>query len=146
MHGIVAFTSDMNELAGWLRTSFPGIYIVSIEIGNDFDDSFLWSLDKQVEHFCTRIRNDIHLQQARFHQLVTKYAYEKFIQDRISIANYWHNPTQLNKYISQCHFLPDINNERETHNKIYCTNMLKLNAFVITYLDLDEIIVPKQSG
>ncbi|CAF4312771.1 unnamed protein product [Rotaria sordida] len=28
MHGIVAFTSDMNELAGWLRTSFPGIYIV----------------------------------------------------------------------------------------------------------------------
>ncbi|CAF1198194.1 unnamed protein product [Rotaria sordida] len=63
MHGIVAFTSDMNELAGWLRTSFPGIYIVSIEIGNNFDDSFLWSLDKQVEHFCTRICNDIHLQQ-----------------------------------------------------------------------------------
>ncbi|CAF3696652.1 unnamed protein product [Rotaria sordida] len=63
MHGIVAFTSDMNELAGWLQTSFPGIYIVSIEIGNNFDDSFLWSLDKQVEHFCTRICNDIHLQQ-----------------------------------------------------------------------------------
>ncbi|CAF1420969.1 unnamed protein product [Rotaria sordida] len=83
---------------------------------------------------------------ARFHQLITKYAYEKFIQDRISIANYWHNPTQLYRYIYQCHFLPDINNERETHNKIYCTNMLKLNAFVITYLDLDEIIIPEQSG
>ncbi|CAF3966786.1 unnamed protein product [Rotaria sordida] len=50
------------------------------------------------------------------------------------------------KGLCVCHFLPDINNERETHNKIYCTNMLKLNAFVITYLDLDEIIIPKQSG
>ncbi|CAF1147025.1 unnamed protein product [Rotaria sp. Silwood1] len=194
MHGIVAPASDMNEIADWLRTSFSGIYVVSIEIGNGFEDSFLWSLDKQVEHFCTTIRSDVHLQQGfnmlgfsqgslivrgavercsfpvynlitlsglhqgvfgipyilkfptRFRQLITKYAYEKLIQDRISIANYWRDPTQLNKYISQCHFLPDINNERETLNETYRINMLKLNAFVMTYSDIDEIVTPRESG
>ncbi|CAF2498272.1 unnamed protein product [Rotaria sp. Silwood2] len=194
MHGIVAPASDMNELAGWLRTSFAGIYVVSIEIGNGFEDSFLWSLDKQVEHFCTTIRNDVLLQQGfnmlgisqgslivraalercsfpvynlitlsglhqgifgipyllkfpvRFRQLITKYAYEKLIQNQISIANYWRDPTQLNKYISQCHFLPDINNEREIRNETYRTNMLKLNAFVMTYSDLDEVVTPRESG
>ncbi len=194
MHGIVASASDMNELASWLRRSFSGIYVVSIEIGNGFDDSFLWSLDKQVEHFCTTIRNDIDLQQGfnmlgfsqgslivraavercslpvynlitlsglhqgifgipyllklpiEFRELITKYAYEKVIQDRISVANYWRDPTQLNKYISHCHFLPDINNEREIRNETYRNNMLKLNAFVMTYSDIDEVVTPRESG
>ncbi len=63
MHGIISAASDMNELAGWLRTSFPGIYVISIEIGNGGEDSFLWTLDKQVEHFCGTVQNDTHLQQ-----------------------------------------------------------------------------------
>ncbi|CAF2116181.1 unnamed protein product [Rotaria magnacalcarata] len=63
MHGIAAFASDMNELASWLRAAFPGIYIVLIEIRNDFEDSILWPFDKQVEHFCATIRNDVHLEQ-----------------------------------------------------------------------------------
>ncbi|CAF1147108.1 unnamed protein product [Adineta steineri] len=194
MHGIAASASDMNELADWLRTSFSGIYVVSIEIGNGFDDSFLWSLDKQVEYFCTKIRNDINLQKGfnmlgfsqgslivrgavercslpvynlitlnGLHQgifgipyllklpiyireLITKYAYEKQIQNRISIANYWRDPTQLNKYITDCHFLPDINNEHEIRNETYRINMLKLNAFIMTYSDIDEVVTPKESG
>jgi hypothetical protein len=32
IHGIAAATSDMKELAGWFEVSFPGIYVVSIEI------------------------------------------------------------------------------------------------------------------
>jgi palmitoyl-protein thioesterase len=194
MHGIISAASDMNELAGWLRTSFPGIYVISIEIGNGGDDSFLWTLDKQVEHFCGTVQNDTHLQQgfnmlgfsqgsiitrgalercslpvynfitlsgihegvfgipyllklpAHLRELITKYAYEKNIQDRISVANYWRDPTQLNKYISDCHFLPDINNEHETHNETYRMNMLKLNAFVMTYSDIDEVVTPPESG
>ena len=63
MHGIVASASDMDELAGWLRNAFPGIYVVSIEIGNGVEDSLLWPLDKQVEHFCGKVKNDVHLQQ-----------------------------------------------------------------------------------
>ena len=32
MHGVTATAADMDELAGWLRTSFPNMYVVSIEI------------------------------------------------------------------------------------------------------------------
>ncbi len=194
MHGIVASASDMDELAGWLRTSFPGIYVVSIEIGNGVEDSFLWPLDKQVEHFCRTATNDTHLQQGynmlgfsqgslitrgaiercslpvynlitlsgihegvfgvpyllklpvQFRELITKFAYENSIQDRISVANYWRDPDQLDRYLKHCHFLPDINNERETHNETYRVNMLKLNAFVMTYSDIDDVVTPRESG
>ena len=62
MHGVTATASDMDELAGWLRSSFPGIYVISIEIGNGYDDSFLLPLYTQVDMFCKTIRNDTKLQ------------------------------------------------------------------------------------
>ena len=194
MHGIISTSADMDELAGWLRTYFPGIYVVSIEIGNGKDNSLLWPVDKQVEHFCETVLADNNLRQGfnmlgysqgsiivrgglercslpvhnlitlsgvhqgvfgipylqilpvQYRDLITKYAYEKPVQDVISAANYWRDPEQLNKYISECHFLPDINNERGPLNETYRANMLKLNAFVMTYSDIDEIVAPRQSG
>ncbi|CAF0935031.1 unnamed protein product [Rotaria sordida] len=194
MHGILSSADDMNELASWIRTSFPGIYVVSIEVGNGKDDSFLWSIEKQVEHFCKTVLDDKNLRQGfnmlgysqgsiivrgalekcslpvynlitlsgvhqgvfglpyllklpiQFRDLITKYAYEDAIQNVISVANYWRDPDQLNKYTTDCHFLPDINNERKIQNETYRTNMLKLNAFVMTYSDIDEIVTPRHSG
>jgi hypothetical protein len=40
MHGIISGADDMNEIAGWIRASYPGIYVISVEIGNGADDSF----------------------------------------------------------------------------------------------------------
>ena len=62
MHGITSTAADMDDLAGWLRQSFEGIYVVSIEIGNGYDDSFLLPMNKQIELFCQTIRADLHLQ------------------------------------------------------------------------------------
>jgi hypothetical protein len=62
MHGVTATSADMDELAGWLRESFEGIYVVSIEIGNGFDDSFLLPMNRQVELFCQTVEADIKLQ------------------------------------------------------------------------------------
>ncbi|CAF1036568.1 unnamed protein product [Rotaria sp. Silwood1] len=194
MHGVTATAADMNELGGWLTTSFPGIYVVSIEIGNGFDDSFLLPMNKQVELFCATVLADEHLREGfnmlgvsqgslivrgavercslpvynlitlvgahqgvfgvpslkllprEFWELVSKYAYEESVQNVISIAGFWRDPFQLEKYISRSHFLPDINNEREVRNETYRTNMLKLNAFVMTYSDIDDTITPPQSG
>ncbi|CAF1410989.1 unnamed protein product [Adineta ricciae] len=78
--------------------------------------------------------------------LITKYAYETAIQNVISPANYWRDPEQLDRYYSNCHYLPDINNERGTPNGIYRENILKLNSFVMTYSDRDEVVMPRQSG
>jgi palmitoyl-protein thioesterase len=62
MHGVTATAADMDELAGWLRESFEGIYVVSIEIGNGFDDSFLLLMNRQVELLCQTVEADIKLQ------------------------------------------------------------------------------------
>ncbi|CAF3384150.1 unnamed protein product [Rotaria sp. Silwood2] len=194
MHGILATADDMYELGGWLNTSFPGIYVVSIEIGNGYEDSFLLPMNKQVELFCATILADEHLHEGfnmlgisqgslivraavercslpvfnlitmvgihqgvfgdppikllppQFWELVSKYAYEDFVQNMISVAGFWRDPFQLEKYINRSHFLPDINNEREARNETYRTNMLKLNAFVMVYSDIDEVLTPPQSG
>lgn len=194
MHGVTATAADMDELAGWLRSSFPGMYVVSIEIGNGFDDSFLLPLNKQVAMFCDTVRADPQLQHgfnmlgvsqgslivrgavercslpvynlitlvgahqgvfgipslqllpAQFRELISKYAYEEVVQNTISIAGFWRDPYQLDKYLKHCNFLPDINNELEGRNETYRNNMLKLNAFVMTYSDIDDTITPPQSG
>jgi len=194
MHGITSNADAMEELAGWIRTSFPGIYVISVEIGNGKEDSYLTPMDRQVELFCQTVQTDPNLRQgfnmlgysqgsvivrgavercslpvhnlitlSGIHQgtfgipyleqlpeelrdLITKYAYELPVQNIASPSNYWRDPDQLDKYISNCHFLPDINNEREPRNEIYRENMIKLNAFIMTYSDIDEIIMPRQSG
>ena len=194
MHGILATADDMYELAGWLNASFPDIYVVSIEIGNGHDDSFLLPMNKQVELFCAIILSDERLHEGfnmlgisqgslivraatercslpvynlitmvgihqgifgdalfkvlppQFWELISKYAYEEFVQNMISVAGYWRDPFQLEKYLNRSHFLPDINNEGNVRNQTYRTNMLKLNAFVMVYSDIDEILTPPQSG
>lgn len=81
-----------------------------------------------------------------FRELISEFAYEDAVQDVISVAGYWRDPYQLDKYMKRCRFLPDINNELPTRNETYRMNMLKLNAFVMTYSDVDEIVTPGQSG
>ena len=61
MHGIISTSAGMDDIATWLRASFPDIYVVSIEIGEGKDDSFLWPLDRQVEQFCQIVHADEHL-------------------------------------------------------------------------------------
>jgi palmitoyl-protein thioesterase len=194
MHGITSSAAGMNDIAGWLRAAYPGIYVVSIEIGNGPEDSYLMPLDRQVELFCQNVLADQNLRQgfnmlgysqgslisrgglercslpvynyitlSGIHQgvfgvpyvlflpgplreLVTKYAYEEPVQNAVSVANYWRDPSKLNQYDTNCHFLPDINNERGVRNEIYRQNMIRLNAFVMTLSDIDEIVEPRQSG
>jgi palmitoyl-protein thioesterase len=194
MHGITSSASDMYELAGWINQTYPGIYVVSVEIGNGYDDSFLLPMNRQVEIFCDEVRADPHLQQgfnmlgfsqgsiivraalqrcslpvynlitlsginegvfgvpnlvklpAPLRELVSEFAYEDAVQNFISVAGYWRDPYQLEKYMERCRFLPDINNELEVRNETYRMNILKLNSFVMTHSDVDEVVMPSLSG
>jgi palmitoyl-protein thioesterase len=83
---------------------------------------------------------------APFRELVSEFAYEESVQNVISVAGYWRDPYQLDKYYKHSHFLPDINNEGQTRNETYRLNMLKLNSFVMTYSDIDEVVSPPQSS
>ena len=79
-------------------------------------------------------------------ELVSKFAYDKLVQNLLSVAGYWRDSYQLDKYLKKSHFLPHINNEGEYFNETYRFNMLKLNSFVMVYSDLDKVISPPQSG
>jgi palmitoyl-protein thioesterase len=194
MHGVTATAQDLYELAGWINQTYPGIYVISIEIGNGHDDSFLLPMNRQVDIFCSNVRADPHLQQGfnmlgfsqgsiivraavercslpvynlitlsgvnqgvfgipnllslppSLRELISEFVYEDTVQEMLSIAGYWRDPYQLDKYLSRCRFLPDINNELPIRNETYRSNMLKLNAFVMTYSDVDEVVTPGQSG
>jgi len=194
MHGVTATASDLDEFAGWINQTYPGIYVISVEIGNGHDDSFMLSMNRQVEIFCATVRADPHLQQgfnllgfsqgslivrgalqrcslpvynlitlsginegvfgvpnlinlpAPFRELVSEFAYETIVQDTISVAGYWRDPYHLDQYMNHCRFLPDINNELSVRNETYRANILKLNSFVMTYSDVDEIVMPRPSG
>lgn len=51
----------MKELVGWLRQSFDGIYVISIEIGNGHEDSIIFPMNKQVDLFCQAVLSDVNL-------------------------------------------------------------------------------------
>ena len=194
MHGITSNAHGMDDIGQWIKDTYEGIYVVSIEVGNGREDSYLIPLDKQVEIFCENVEKDLNLLDGfnligysqgsvivrggvercslpvfnlitlsgihqgtfgipyltfvpeEFRVLISKYAYEVPIQNGLSPPSYWRDPTQLDLYYSNCHFLPDINNERKPMNQLYRDNMLKLNSFVMTYSDIDEVIMPKESG
>ena len=194
MHGITSSASDLNQFAGWIRDPCPGIYVISVEVGNGADDSVFLPMSRQVEMFCAKVQADPNLQKGfnmlgfsqgsiivraalqrcslpvfnlitlsgindgvfgvpnllklppEIRELVDKFAYEDAVQNLISIAGYWRDPYHLDKYMSRCRFLPDINNELPVRNETYKANILKLNAFVMTYSDVDKIVEPSLSG
>lgn len=72
--------------------------------------------------------------------------YEKWAQRDISYAGYWKDPWNLPNYVKHCEFLPDINNEGPTRNATYRAHLLALNAFVMVHSDIDQVIIPRESG
>ncbi|CAF1588325.1 unnamed protein product, partial [Adineta ricciae] len=63
MHGITSTASAMEDIARWVRSLYPDIYVVSIEIGNGKVDSYLLPLDVQVEKFCEAINSNPRLRE-----------------------------------------------------------------------------------
>lgn len=194
MHGITSSARDLYEFAGWINQTYPGIYVVSVEIGNGADDSIFLPMHRQVEKFCATVLADPHLQRGfnmlgfsqgslivraalqrcslpvynlitlsgisagvfgvpnllklppAVRELISEFTYETAVQHLISVAGYWRDPYHLEKYMKDCLFLPDINNELPVTNATYKENILKLNTFAMTYSDVDEIVEPSQSG
>lgn len=84
------------------------------------------------------------------------------VQETITFAAFWKDVLHYDDYLKfvDClfalslllgfclrynSFLADINNERETKNAQYRSNVLKLKSFVLFYGLLDKIVVPNTS-
>lgn len=58
----------------------------------------------------------------------------RWVQDFLVQATYWHDPFNEDKYKDHSSFLADINNEKSI-NQTYIDNLMKLNRFVLFYIN-----------
>uniref|UniRef100_A0A1L8DPR4 Palmitoyl-protein thioesterase 1 n=2 Tax=Nyssomyia neivai TaxID=330878 RepID=A0A1L8DPR4_9DIPT len=80
-----------------------------------------------------------------FRKLLNYAAYEKWVQNFLVQATYWHDPLNEDAYRAGSTFLADINNERQI-NQDYIDNLKKLENFVMIKFLNDTIVQPKESS
>lgn len=71
--------------------------------------------------------------------------YSTYVQNRAAPANYYKAPDRMPVYLKDCHFLPDLNNEREPKNILYTQAMAKLNSMILVMFDADSVLDPKET-
>jgi len=79
-------------------------------------------------------------------RLLSLGAYEPWIQDLVTPAQYWHDPFNQTHFLAGSHYLADINNEREAKNETYRSVLAGLEALVLVQWDQDTTIIPKESA
>uniref|UniRef100_A0A3P9GXU1 palmitoyl-CoA hydrolase n=1 Tax=Oryzias latipes TaxID=8090 RepID=A0A3P9GXU1_ORYLA len=72
--------------------------------------------------------------------------YNKFMQKRISLCNFWNDPHQQVKYLKHNNFLPLLNG-RKPHSKMaeWRKNFLRIKKLVLIGGPDDDVIIPWQS-
>ena len=73
--------------------------------------------------------------------------YSDFFQSHFSVASYWRDPNDLERYYNRCSYLPLLNNEVNNSlamSQIY--NMIALNNFVMIWSPTDSVLKPSESG
>lgn len=73
--------------------------------------------------------------------------YSPETQKDLSFTNYWRNPFQYDLYLTNCTYLPKLNEETsyETIDEI-SNNLDVLDNFVMVWSPFDEILFPPESG
>ena len=77
--------------------------------------------------------------------------YGEFIQDHLSLSGYWRDPLQLDRYFTQCKYLPFLNNENilNIHTNLSLqqyTNIISLKNLVLVWSPNDDVLKPAESG
>jgi len=92
MHGIVGEAEQLSHTRDLLSKYFPGMYTVSIEIGNfpKFDSVFM-SLDEQIDSFCKQLASD------------------KNLTNGINLIGYSQGGVIARSYLERCNNPPVIN-------------------------------------
>eukprot|EP01106_Pelomyxa_sp_JSP_P012442 TRINITY_DN3457_c0_g1_i33.p1 TRINITY_DN3457_c0_g1~~TRINITY_DN3457_c0_g1_i33.p1 ORF type:complete len:130 (-),score=31.06 TRINITY_DN3457_c0_g1_i33:256-645(-) len=67
---------------------------------SDFDTHPLHRYHSSLHRFCDTLR-----------ALLNIGAYNSFVQEHSAVMDYWHDPFHHERYVEDCIFLPDINNE-----------------------------------
>lgn len=80
----------------------------------------------------------------KIRRLLSRGAYDNFVQNHVVQAQYWHDPVNGSEYKEKSIFLADINNENDI-NETYKENLLKLENFVLVKFVNDSMVQPRES-
>ena len=73
--------------------------------------------------------------------------YSDFLQEHLSVAGYWRDPTQLPTYLNKCNYLPQLNNERISSSSfVQKENIKSLVNFVMIWSSEDTTVTPCESA
>ncbi|KAK8079628.1 alpha/beta-hydrolase [Apiospora hydei] len=72
--------------------------------------------------------------------------FSSYVQGRLVPAQYFRDPTDLDRYLEASNFLADINNERVLKNKTYAENVANLENFVMYMFADDTTVLPKETA
>ncbi|KAJ1554767.1 hypothetical protein HK096_001803 [Nowakowskiella sp. JEL0078] len=73
-------------------------------------------------------------------------AYFSWVQNRVVQAQYFKDPKRLKSYFEHSIFLPDLNNELESKNLTYATNLKSLKRFVVIKFSEEQILSPPETA
>eukprot|EP00316_Scyphosphaera_apsteinii_P016845 CAMPEP_0119349156 /NCGR_PEP_ID=MMETSP1333-20130426/109409_1 /TAXON_ID=418940 /ORGANISM="Scyphosphaera apsteinii, Strain RCC1455" /LENGTH=202 /DNA_ID=CAMNT_0007361751 /DNA_START=501 /DNA_END=1109 /DNA_ORIENTATION=- len=62
-----------------------------------------------------------------------------------AFSDYWKDVTDRDAYLSKSQWLADVNNERQTKNETYRSNMIALKRYVLVMALNDTIVIPALS-
>jgi palmitoyl-protein thioesterase len=78
---------------------------------------------------------------------VTLDMYSDFLQEHLSLAGYWRDPTQLTVYLDKCVYLPQLNNEHISSSSfVQKENIKSLMNFVMIWSSEDTTVTPAESA
>jgi palmitoyl-protein thioesterase len=78
--------------------------------------------------------------------MLARGAYAPWVRENLVQAQYFKDPYNLDAYLANNIFLPDINNERLNKNQLYADNMASLERLVLVMFEEDTTVVPRESA
>lgn len=81
----------------------------------------------------------------RKNALLLSQAWTPYVQNKITVAQYYRQPEDMENYLEFSRYLADLNNERYEKNDTYKQNMADLENFVMVLFTEDATVVPKES-
>ncbi|OZJ02023.1 hypothetical protein BZG36_05227 [Bifiguratus adelaidae] len=147
----------MGKIEAVIREHLPDTYVYSVQLApSDSEDQkagFFGNVNMQVDTVCEQLRNDEHLKDgfnaigfSQGGQFLRQGAYAGYVRDHVVQAQYYKDWQNLEAYLKNNIFLPDINNELPAKNSTYAKHLQRLHTFVMIQFDKDITVKPAGSA
>ncbi|XP_044485105.1 palmitoyl-protein thioesterase 1-like [Mangifera indica] len=79
--------------------------------------------------------------------LIKSEIYSNYVQEHLAPSGYLKLPNEISKYLSNCKFLPKLNNEHpDQRNSTYKERFSSLQNLVLIMFEDDKVLIPKETS